>query len=84
MQSLTKLFQPGSIFSIRDFRRVFLSATLMSIGGGALPMAVAIVIIDTGGNATTLGLVMAARTLSMAAFVTVSYTHLTLPTTSRV
>ena len=69
MQSLTKLFQPGSIFSIRDFRRVFLSATLMSIGGGALPMAVAIVIIDTGGNATTLGLVMAARTLSMAAFV---------------
>ena len=43
----------------------------MSIGGGALPMAVAIVIIDTGGNATTLGLVMAARTFSFAAFVMV-------------
>ena len=69
MQSLKKLFAPGAIFSIRDFRRVFLSSTFMSIGGGALPMAVAIIIIDTGGNATTLGLVMAARTLSMAAFV---------------
>jgi MFS family permease len=43
----------------------------MSIGGGALPMAVAIVIIDAGGNATTLGLVMAARTFSFAAFVMV-------------
>ena len=32
-------------------------------------MAVAIVIIDNGGNATTLGLVMAARTFSFAVFV---------------
>ncbi|MBU6264526.1 MAG: MFS transporter [Actinomycetales bacterium] len=66
-----KLFAPGAIFSFRDFRRVFLSSTLMSVGGGALPMAVAIVIIDSGGNATTLGLVMAARTLSFATFVMV-------------
>lgn len=69
MLKLRKLFQTGGVFSYRDFRRVFLSSTLMSIGGGALPMAVAIVIIDTGGNATTLGLVMAARTFSFAAFV---------------
>ena len=69
MLKLRQLFQAGGVFSYRDFRRVFLSSTLMSIGGGALPMAVAIVIIDTGGNATTLGLVMAARTFSFAAFV---------------
>ena len=71
MSQLRQLFQPGGVFSYRDFRRVFLSSTLMSIGGGALPMAVAIVIIDTGGNATTLGAVMAARTLSFAVFVMV-------------
>ncbi len=71
MSKLRRLFQPGGVFSHRDFRRVFLSTTLMSVGGGALPMAVAIVIIDTGGNATTLGMVMAARTLSFAVFVMV-------------
>ncbi len=71
MSKLRRLFQPGGVFSHRDFRRVFLSTTLMSVGGGALPMAVAIVIIDTGGNATTLGMVMAARTLSFAIFVMV-------------
>jgi MFS family permease len=69
MQKLRELFQPGGVFSYRDFRRVFLSSSIMAIGGGVLPMAVAIVIIDTGGNATTLGLVMAARTFSFATFV---------------
>ena len=43
----------------------------MSIGGGALPMALAIVIIDSGGSATTLGLVMAAKMLSSTGFVLV-------------
>ena len=71
MSKLRGLFQTGGVFSHRDFRRVFLSSTLMSVGGGALPMAVAIVIIDTGGDATTLGMVMAARTLSFAVFVMV-------------
>lgn len=69
MQSLRNLFAPGAIFSIKDFRKVFLSSTFMSIGGGVLPMAVAIIIIDSGGNATTLGLVVASRSLSSIAFV---------------
>ncbi len=71
MLSLRKLFVPGAIFSFRDFRRVFLSSSIMSIGGGALPMALAIVIIDAGGNATTLGLVLAAKMLSSTGFVMV-------------
>jgi len=65
------LFAPGAIFSFKDFRRVFLSSSIMSIGGGALPMALAIVIIDSGGSATTLGLVLAAKMLSSTGFVVV-------------
>ena len=57
MLKLRGLFQPGGVFSFKDFRRVFISSSVMSIGGGALPMALAIVIIDSGGSATTLGLV---------------------------
>ena len=71
MQKLRRLFQPGGVFSYKDFRRVFLSSSVMSIGGGALPMALAIVIIDSGGSATTLGLVMAAKMLSSTGFVLV-------------
>lgn len=41
---------------------------MMAMGGGALPMALAIVIIDSGGNATTLGLVLAAKMISFVAF----------------
>ena len=43
----------------------------MSIGGGSLPMALAIVIIDSGGTTTTLGLVLAAKMLSSTGFVMV-------------
>ena len=43
----------------------------MSIGGGSLPMALAIVIIDSGGSTTTLGLVLAAKMLSSTGFVMV-------------
>ena len=71
MLKLRGLFQPGGVFSHKDFRRVFLSSSVMSIGGGALPMALAIVIIDSGGSATTLGLVMAAKMLSSTGFVLV-------------
>lgn len=69
MQSLKRLFAPGAIFSFKDFRRVFISSSIMSIGSGALPMALAIVIIDSGGNTTTLGLVLAAKMLSSTGFV---------------
>jgi MFS family permease len=71
MQSIRKLFAPGAVFSYKDFRRVFLSSSIMSIGGGALPMALAIVIIDSGGSATTLGLVLASKMLSSTGFVMV-------------
>ena len=41
----------------------------MTLGTGAFPMALAIVIIDSGGSATTLGLVLAAKMLSGTTFV---------------
>ena len=69
MSKLGKLFETGGLFSYKDFRRIFLSSTIMTLGTGAFPMALAIVIIDSGGNATTLGLVLAAKVLSGTTFV---------------
>ena len=64
MLSVKKYFEPGALFSYRNFRRIWLSNLLVTLGSGAFPMAIAIVIIDAGGDATTLGLVLAARMLS--------------------
>jgi MFS family permease len=62
--NVKKYFEPGALFSYRNFRRIWLSNLLVTIGSGAFPMAIAIVIIDAGGDATTLGLILAARMLS--------------------
>ena len=64
MLNLKQYFEPGALFSYRNFRRIWLSNLLVTLGSGAFPMAIAIVIIDSGGDATTLGLVLAARMLS--------------------
>ena len=66
---LRALFEPGALFSFKDFRRLFLSSIIVTIGTTAFPMALAIVIIDSGGSTTTLGLVMAAKVLSGTGFV---------------
>ena len=61
---LKKYFEPGSIFSYSGFRNLFLSAILTVMAMSAFPIALAVVVLDAGGSATTLGLVMAVRVLS--------------------
>jgi MFS family permease len=59
-----KYFEPGALFSYAAFRNMLISATLTSIAMSAFPIALAVTVLDAGGSATTLGLILAARVLS--------------------
>ena len=48
----------------RDFVLLWLSGLLVVIGSSAFPIALAVTILDAGGTATTLGLILASRVLS--------------------
>ena len=65
---LKKYFAPGSLFSYRDYRRFFISSAVFVIGSTAFPIALAISILDNGGTATDLGLILAARVLAGTLF----------------
>ena len=59
-----KYFEPGALLSFSAFRNMLISATLTSIAMSAFPIALAVTVLDAGGSATTLGLILAARVLS--------------------
>ena len=59
-----KFFEPGALLSYKGFRNLWLAGFLALMGGGIFPIAVAVVIIDSGGDATTLGLILASRLIS--------------------
>lgn len=59
-----KIIKEGSIWSYKDYLRLWISGLLVNIGATAFPIALAVTILDTGGNATSLGLILAARVLS--------------------
>lgn len=59
-----KYFEPGALLSYKGFRNLWIAGLLMVIGAGIFPIALAVVIIDSGGDATTLGLILAARLVS--------------------
>jgi len=61
---LKKYFEPGALFSYVGFRNLWLSTGLTNIGMTAFPIALAVAVLDSGGDATTLGLILAARLLS--------------------
>lgn len=61
---LKKYFAPGSLFSYKDYRNVFFSAAIFVVGSSAFPIALAVSVLDNGGDATDLGLILAARVLS--------------------
>lgn len=61
---LKKLFAPGSLFSYVDYRNYFLSSLIFFIGSSAFPIALAVSVLDNGGDVTALGLILAARLLS--------------------
>jgi MFS family permease len=55
---------PGSLFSYRDYRNLWISNLLVTIGASAFPIALAVTVLDAGGTTTTLGLILASRVLS--------------------
>lgn len=61
---LKKYFEPGALFSYRSYRNLLLSTILTIVATSAFPIALAITILDAGGSATALGLIMGARVLS--------------------
>ena len=61
---LKKYFEPGALFSYRSYRNLWLSTILTIVATSAFPIALAVTILDAGGSATALGLIMGARVLS--------------------
>ncbi len=61
---LNKYFAPGSLFSYPQYRRFFFSTLIFVLGASAFPIALAVTVLDNGGGATDLGLILAARVAS--------------------
>ena len=58
---LKKYFEPGALFSYKGYRRFFLSGLIFVLGASAFPIALAVTVLDKGGSASALGLILAAR-----------------------
>ena len=58
---LDKYFAPGSLFSYKGYRNFFISSAIFILGASAFPIALAVTVLDKGGNASALGLILAAR-----------------------
>ena len=56
--------QNSRLFAHPSFVLLWLSGFLVTIGAAAFPIALAVTVLDEGGNATTLGLILASRILS--------------------
>lgn len=61
---MKKLLAPGSLMSYSGFRSLWISNLLVTVGGSAFPIALAVTILDAGGTATTLGVILGSRILS--------------------
>ena len=58
---LKKYFAPGSLFSYKGYRNFFISSAIFVLGSSAFPIALAVTVLDKGGDASALGLILAAR-----------------------
>lgn len=63
-----KLFEPGSLWSFKGYRLFWVSNAIFVLGASAFPVALAVTVLDAGGTATTLGLILASRVLAGVAF----------------
>ena len=63
-----KLFEPGSIWSFKGYRLFWYSTTIFVVGASAFPIALAVTVLDAGGTAATLGLILGARVLAGVVF----------------
>ena len=63
-----KLFEPGSLWSYKGYRLFWFSNAIFVLGASAFPIALAVTVLDAGGTATSLGLILGARVLSGVLF----------------
>ena len=63
-----KLFEPGSLWSYKGYRLFWISNAIFVLGSTAFPIALAVTVLDAGGDATSLGLILGARLLSTVLF----------------
>ena len=63
-----KLLEPGSLWSYKGYRFFWFSNTIFVLGASAFPIALAVAVLDAGGTATSLGLILGARVLSGVVF----------------
>jgi MFS family permease len=59
-----KYFEPGALLSYSAYRNLIFSNILTIIAMSAFPIALAVTVLDAGGNASTLGIILAVRVLS--------------------
>ena len=63
-----KLFEPGSLWSYKGYRLFWISNAIFVLGATAFPIALAVTVLDAGGNASSLGLILGARIMSSVVF----------------
>src|SRR5882757_2351401 len=61
----------GSVLGIRDFRLLWLGQAVSTVGDQIFPVAVTIAVLNAGGSATDIGLVLAARWAALVLFAVV-------------
>jgi MFS family permease len=61
---IAKLTEAGSLWSYPGYRLFWVSTTIFVLGASAFPIALAVTIIDQGGSATALGLILGSRILA--------------------
>ena len=59
-----KFFEPGALLSFVGYRNLLISTTVTVVAFSAFPIALAVEILDAGGSATALGVILAVRVLS--------------------
>ena len=60
---LSKYFAPGSLLGNKSYLALLISTILTVVAMTAFPIALAITILDAGGSATDLGIILGARIL---------------------
>lgn len=63
-----KLFEAGSLWSYKGYRLFWYNTTMFSLGASAFPIALAVTVLDAGGTATSLGLILGARVFAAVVF----------------
>ncbi len=58
----------GSVLGVRDFRRLWLAQAISTVGDQIFPIAATVAVLNAGGTAAQLGLILGARWLAVVIF----------------